>query len=303
MANDAMAITGSRVMVYTSYLDEDIPSQGVVWRVAVWDWKTGDSASLPRLDQSYSTNPAQVLDLKSTDRSALVGWNTQINFLDEFRVVILVNKSDVTELFVFNTLVPQDHPGNLRRLELPQQFHHTAAKICVDRDRSLGTQPLIPDPAQAVLVVELENSWDARVFLVVRTHALIEQTCSTFADPCVPWDEWGRDVMVMEGSMHGGNPHTFVHGAQIVVARVYGTGGQQCPIQYHYTVQTFDFSRRGRSFLPRWGERGGGAEGNVRFGHEGCARFGPGDGMRPLDDLRSLSDGSLLYLVSCPSAR
>ena len=147
MANDAMAITGSRVMVYTSYLDEDIPSQGVVWRVAVWDWKTGDSASLPRLDQSYSTNPAQVLDLKSTDRSALVGWNTQINFLDEFRVVILVNKSDVTELFVFNTLVPQDHPGNLRRLELPQQFHHTAAKICVDRDRSLGTQPLIPDPA------------------------------------------------------------------------------------------------------------------------------------------------------------
>ena len=222
MANDAMAITGSRVMVYTSYLDEDIPSQGVVWRVAVWDWKTGDSASLPRLDQSYSTNPAQVLDLKSTDRSALVGWNTQINFLDEFRVVILVNKSDVTELFVFNTLVPQDHPGNLRRLELPQQFHHTAAKICVDRDRSLGTQPLIPDPAQAVLVVELENSWDARVFLVVKTHALIEQTCSTFADPCVPWDEWGRDVMVMEGSMHGGNPHTFVHGAQIVVARVYG---------------------------------------------------------------------------------
>ena len=40
--NHEMAITGSRVMMSVSYWDEDKN----VWRIAVWDWKTGDLVGL-----------------------------------------------------------------------------------------------------------------------------------------------------------------------------------------------------------------------------------------------------------------
>lgn len=52
VVNDGMAITGSRVMMYASYWDEDVSGHGMVWRIAVWDWKTGDSARILQLVQS-----------------------------------------------------------------------------------------------------------------------------------------------------------------------------------------------------------------------------------------------------------
>jgi len=68
----------------------------------------------------------------------------------------------------------------------------------------------------------------------------------------------------------------------------------------HFTgdwgVQTFDFSRRGRSSLPLWGGGGGEIE---RMGIGDCCDpiFEKRDDMDPWD-LKSLSDGSLFYLVS-----
>ena len=216
-------------------------------------------------------------------------------------MVVLVDKSDVTELIVFNTLIPQSHLGNLRRLGLPRPVHHWAAKIHIDHDRPLGTptgdESLIADPTQAVLFLELTKNWGPQVFLVVRTQALIEQTCSTRANPYLPWDEWGMDSVVMESLIV--EPRIFVHGAQVMVVQ-WLAGGLNFP-GWYYNIQTFDFSRRGRSSLPLWGGEGCGTERTAWFEDKGGIRFEPGDEMGSLDELRSLSDGNLFYIVSCPS--
>ena len=214
-------------------------------------------------------------------------------------MVVLVDKSDVTELIVFNTLIPQSHPGNSRRLGLPRMVHHWDAKIHIDHDRPLGTptgdEPLIADPTQAVLFMELTKDWEPQVFLVVRTQALIEQTCSTHPNPYLPWDKWGMDSVVMEDLVV--EPYVFVHGARVMMVQC--LTGDPNPPGWYYNVQTFDFSRRGCSSLPLWGGEGGGTERSVRFEGEGGIRLEPGDLMGPAGELRSFSDGNLFCIVSC----
>lgn len=59
---------------------------------------------------------------------------TEIVFLDEFRMAVLPDRSGITELIVFNTLIPQGSPGNLQRLRLPRRFYGLFADIHVDRN-------------------------------------------------------------------------------------------------------------------------------------------------------------------------
>ena len=287
-------------MIFCSYRDKDLPIYEIVRRIFVWDQKTGDLVRLVRLT-SYSllTTPLQVLDLSPADEKIFVTPETEVAFLDEFRMVVLPDPEVIKELIVFNTLIPQGDPGGLRRLGLPQRFHdrgtEMAAEIIVDHNRPLGTlnrdEPLIADPAQAVLVLEIPHDLDPHVFLVMRTQALVEQTLLTCTDSCVPWDEWRGDAVVMESQVSDSEPITFVHGAQVVVVWVNHAGD--------WGVQTLDFSRRGRSSLPLWGDGSGEIEG-TQF-EDCCDRiFESRDGMDPRD-LKSLGDGSLFWLVSCLS--
>jgi len=184
----------------------------------------------------------------------------EVTFLDEFRMAILPDESTITELVVFNTLIPQYQPGNLRRLEMPQHFHSQRTKVHIDHDRPLGTpdkdEPFITDPAQGVIVVELMRGWDRNVFFVIRTQALIEHTCSTPAGPRVPWDEWWRDVVVMEVLAWDCTPYAFVHGAQVVVMWSHVTTSQaRLRGRAYYGVHILDFSQRGQ-FTDASGWRG-----------------------------------------------
>ena len=223
---------------------------------------------------------------------------TEVEFLDEFRMAIIPSRFGVTELTVFDTLIPQDRPGNLQRLRLPREFLEWTAKIHVDHDRLLGTpnsgEPLIADPVQEVIVLEFAEGWETPVFLAVRTQALIKRVCSMGADSYVPWDEWGNGAVVMEVSPPGGDPHVFVHGAQVVVW-MHSAGGwgisEQC------NVQALNLSWRGRNSLPVWNE-GDGTGKRALLKDDGCSLFELGSGLGSLDELRLLSDGSLFYLVS-----
>ena len=199
---------------------------------------------------------------------------------------------------MFDTLVPQDHPGYVRRLAFPLEFRHKRANIHVDCDRDLGTpnkdEGLLPDPAQVVLGIDLWRDNEPRVLLVVRTQVLVEQVYSVHADSGVPWDEWGRDTVAIQVQEDSGQrPFIFFHGVRVVIVQ---------PSFLHrglsdYHVRTFDFSRCGRSSLPLWG----GADGTTRR-----ALFDEGTNLRPepdididlWDELQSLSDGSLIHLVS-----
>ena len=121
---------------------------------------------------------------------------TKAVFLDGFRVAVIPDSSAITELTVFNTLISRDDPGYLRRLVFPPEFRDMPADIHVDCDRDLGTlgkdAALLPDPAQAVLVMDIWADRELRILLVVRTQVLVEQVHSARTDLCVPWDEWGR---------------------------------------------------------------------------------------------------------------
>lgn len=201
-----------------------------------------------------------------------------------------------------NTLIPQDHPENLLRLGVPRQFYHRNATIHIDRDRPLGTpsmeEPLIADPAQSVIALEREGSWGPLALFVVRMQALIEQTCPAQAGSRVPWEEWGRDAVVVEVPAEHTPQSTFVHGAQVVVTWITYTADEDSVPNWYYLVFTLDLGLRGGSSLRRW--RGGAdrAEVNRLPGDRGAIRCQPDHGMDTLKGLGSLSDGTLFHLVS-----
>ena len=154
-------------------------------------------------------------------------------------------------------------------------------------------EPLIADPAQAILVVELESGQGTRVLVVVRTQTLIEYACSPRTDFGVPLDDWGKGVVVMEIPEPCDYLSTFVHGTKVVVQTF--RPGQ--PPSYH--IHTFDFSRRGCSSLRFLNEEGGVTEREVLFRDGRSFEFKGSTGMGPRVILESLDDGSLLYPVSC----
>ena len=183
-------------------------------------------------------------------------------FLDEFQIMVATHDAgtNAPELTVFNTLTPQDRPMSSRKFSLPSQYHDKNFFIHVDQDRSLGTLnsdgPLITDPTQAILVIEITKSSHRNALLVVRVQALIDQVCSARTDARIPWDEWGRGVVVMENSPSGLGQPIYVHGTHLVmVSRMPDRGG---PMDCH-RVRTFDFGRRGCGALPFSDEAGGAA--------------------------------------------
>lgn len=293
--NDGTAITGSRIVmcVHCRYNelanDEGIDEE----RIIVWDWKTGNLVRLCSLSgHPLLTSSAQVLNLSSANGSGLAETMTQVIFLDEFRLAVLHRESGVTELAVFNTLVPQDHPGNLQRLGLPPDTHDRSVYLYVDHARQLGTpnrdETLVADPAQAVFVIGLAGCSTPPHLLVIRTQTLIDQVCSVRTDSCVPWDQWERDSVVMEAPEYRERSSIFIHGAQVMVVR---PGSLSWPLTRHrFHIHTFNFGRRGSP--PHRGGREILFEGGVKF------RPQSGDGINSSNGLQSLSGGSLFHLVS-----
>ena len=282
-----MAITGSRIMMHYR-LDE---GQRSVWKIVVWNRKTGESVRFCDLGGHIFLNLPQVLDL-STVGNELVNKNTEAIFLNEFRVVIFDRWAITDSLVVFDTLVPQYHP---QRLLFPLEFRNTSVGICVDHGRDLGTpdkdEVLLPDPAQAVLIIELGQDREHQMLLVVRTQILVNWVDSVRADYRVPWDEWGRDTVAIQVQNDGDHEtFTFVRGAQVMIMRA--PRGSGC-----YEVRTFDFSQRGRGSLPLRG--GADGTGRTLFEDGINLRFEPGLFFGAFDALESFSDGSLIHLVSC----
>ena len=166
------------------------------------------------------------------------------------------------ELLVFNTFVPQDHPGSVRRFKFWPDCR--GRNPCRSRyDRTLGMVyrdvPLMADPTQAVFVMELSPEPPRPgVFLVLRVQPLIEIACSSRTDVQIPWDEWGRGSVVMEVPEAQVNPICLItiHGAHVLVM-CYGALAR--------SLHVFDFSRRGCAALPPSDENGFGTERRVAF--------------------------------------
>jgi len=245
-----------------------------------------------------------VLNVSTNDGSTLIKWDSRATFLDDFRLLVTsyANATGAPELVVFDTLTPQDHPGGFRRFGLPLRYRNHSPRIHADCDRPLGITtrggPLVVDPTQAVLVVELTQRIDPgpHVLLTVRTDVLIQHACSVCTVPCIPWEEWGKDAVATEIALDRIEFSTFVLGTHVlVVVRASG----DVP---NYSLYTFDFSRRGCRALPLWGGEGGGIERRSVFGDARKLVFEGHPGMSP-GELLLLGNGILVYLrqVSYPS--
>jgi len=238
----------------------------------------------------------QVLDRSNADRSGPTQWNRQVAFLDEFRIMVLYDSAfpDTPELAVFNTLLPQDHPGNPRRFRLPPVSVGRGVHVHLDRDRSLGKVnrdgPLVVDPTQAIIIMSLfPTVLEPQILFVLRAQPLIECVRSMGTDTQIPWDEWGRGAVVMEiPSGRGGL--TAIHGTHVLVICDTYQGAR-------YRIHAFDFSLRGSAILPLLEGNDGRVEKRHVFEDGWTCEFEAGDEMG-LCDLQPLGDTIPLSAVS-----
>ena len=249
-------------------------------------------------------SPPQVLNRSSMGNN-LIRDGYQVAFLDEFRIMLTYRNNPlvVPELLVFNTFVPQDGPGNLRRFGLPPRYRDWSARVHLDHDRSLGTVnrdgPLIADPTQAIFVMNLSsNPPDPTVLPVLRIRPLIELTCSMRADVQIPWDEWGRGSVALEiPKIQACHIYlTTVHGARLLV--LYGTARGDI----HRSLHLFDFSRRGSAVLPPSDESDDGSERKAFFEHGWSCAFNRDDWVSPWG-LQSIGDSIVAVVTNFVSLR
>lgn len=203
---------------------------------------------------------------------------------------------DAPELVVFDTLVPREHPGNLRRFRLPPKYSGRGARVDLDLDRSLGTVNrdghLIVDPTQAVFIINLAAPivLGLQILLILRIQPMIEHARSMRADTHIPWDEWGSGAVAMEISIESGRFDTIIHGTRLLM--VHDT--YRILAGERYRIHTFDFSRRGSAALPL--SDGDGKERAAVF-KDGPSCTLKGDGVNPWG-LRSLGDSIPYSIVS-----
>ena len=221
-------------------------------------------------------------------------------FLDEFRIMLVCYRNSQTdpEPLLVNTLVPQDHPQNLRRLKFPQKYRDLGIYMHRDRDRSSGAVdrdgPLIIDPTQAILAFGLSlHPPKLSVLLVVRIQPLIELACSMRTEIEIPWNEWRRGSVAVEiPQIPTRNTYSpTIHGSRLLVMHdIEGTGDRR-------GLRVFDFSRKGSAALPLSDENDGGAERKALFTDgPSCAFEGVDWGEQKY--LQSLGDSIALHTVS-----
>ena len=233
-----------------------------------------------------------MLDLLFADESTRIDGDTEIFFLDEFRMMVSTPGSpDVLEFTVFDTLALGGRPASSRRFRIPQEYRGCFTRFRLDPDRCLGTQgrdrPLITDPTQAVLAMEVDGNRQ-RVLIIMRIQTLVGHLCSVDTDDCVPWDEWKGGVMVMEVQWRYGS-RLFVQGVRVVLVEERATTPG---VDSNVCLYAFDFSRRGCGTLPP--DRGDRAQ-RVSRGRDFLLRDTE---MMRLWELDLLGDNSFVYLVS-----
>ena len=236
---------------------------------------------------------SQVFKLSSKLR--IVDGDTRPIFLEEFRVMFFPTSrtGDYSELVFFNTLVPQYHPSNLRRLRLPQRFCRCSPFVTVDAEMPLGNPnqdgAVFTDPTQALLIASSRSCMGSNIFTALRIHALIARVFSVDGDTNMQWDELGRDAVIMEFPENGSG--LLIQGAHAIQQKTRAVPGEK--IHAHFRI--FDFSRRGFSLLfqegteAKWMASSESGQGVLIEGYENV----------PYTSLCSLGNGTFYYLVSC----
>ena len=251
----------------------------------VWEWS------------HFTHFTVQVINI-STAESTLFSWRSQVVFLDEFRVLVTNcdHATGAPELVMFDTLIPQGHSGSFLQFRFPLRYESRNIRIHIDPVRPLGKVardgPLIVDPTQAILAIELlavEFSLGPRVLLALETNVLTEHMSSTRTGPRIPWEEWGNDAVTLEIPMGRNDLSTFVHGTYVEVVICANNNVPE------YSLHTFDFSKRGRRALPLRSGEGGETERRSVLEDGRKLVFEGAVGMFT-ENMLMLGDGTMVYM-------
>jgi hypothetical protein len=136
-----------------------------------------------------------VLDHSSDDPDigSAISNITTMRFLEGSWLLVLSHRSYVSQLLVFNTLLPQQDPRSWRILGLPTLFGPYPDYHIFTQCEKLPTDypEFSVDPAQRifVLVCHLERAF------AVPVESLIRHMHHERASPWMSWNEWGEDAI------------------------------------------------------------------------------------------------------------
>jgi len=159
-------------------------------------------------------------------------------------------------LILINTLISQDLQRNFRLFCIPTRYSDLIAPTSIDYDMSLGTLdqdgPFTVDQTQAFIILQFFGGEEPNCgWVILCTQALIEHACSMRTETYIPWEEWGRDAIVM--GIPTFSPAIYVQGVHAVEAAM-----RTVPDSFgrvHIYLRTFNFSKWGCStFCDEGGE-------------------------------------------------
>jgi len=163
-------------------------------------------------------------------------------------MIFTYNRAVSSGFTLANTLVSQDHPSHFRRFQVPTKYRNWIPLASTDCVMPFGTldqdEPFVVDPTQAFIILQLFGGVTDCVFIILRTQALIEHTCSMSTD--IPWEEWGRDAIVMETPTSDST--IYVQGVHVIEEQMRKVPGSDVHTN-HMSIRVFDFSKRGCSTL------------------------------------------------------
>jgi hypothetical protein len=205
-----------------------------------WDWKTGEVVSdIPSRETRLNLTLTQVLDHSSDDPdiSPAIPNITTIRFLEGSWLLALSHRIYVSQLLVFNTLLPQQDPRSWRVLDLPPLFKpNPDYRIFTQYEKPLADCPEFSvDPAQRifVLVCHMERA------LAVTVEPFIQYMHREHANPWIAWDEWGEEVI----TVHLPPDASSIQLYDTKLLALYSSSGYR----RDWDVLTYDLSKSGRN--------------------------------------------------------
>lgn len=171
-------------------------------------------------------------------------------YLEGSWLLVSSGRIPVAQLLVFDTRLPQQDLRSWRILELPPHPHiRRYLTFARYKNSSAECPEFLVDPAQRIFGLSTGKG----LVFVVLVELLIRYTHSVRTSSCIPWDEWGRDVIII-------NLRFYTPSLQIFDTKVLALHHPVASLEL-WGVDVYDLSRSGRRDIrvQRIGEGAGGS--------------------------------------------